>query len=126
MDEPLWLSRMIVEAVHAEMIEEHGGAHGVRDGGLVESALARPKNLWHYAPDVDLASPAAAYGYGLARNHGFVDGNKRTAFSAMGVFLSVNGRELDAPEPEAVWVMLQVAGGAFSEDRLAAWVRTHI
>jgi death-on-curing protein len=95
----------------------------VRDRGLIESALARPLQRWTYDESADLANLAASYGFGLAKNHGFVDGNKRVAFMALYVFLGLNGRDLDAPEPEVVSVMLAVAGGELGEDELAAWVR---
>lgn len=123
MEEPLWLERRLVDTLHADQIRQHGGSHGVRDPGLVESALARPRQRWVYQPDADLPALAAAYGYGLARNHGYVDGNKRIAFVAMGVFLGVNGMEIEAPEPEVVAVMLEVAAGGRSEEELADWLR---
>lgn len=126
MAEPRWLPRTVLDAVHRGMIEEHGGSYGVRDEGLIESALARPRNRWGYDPGVEPAELAAAYGFGLAKNHGFVDGNKRAAFMAMYVFLGMNGLELDAPEPEVVRVMEGVAGGAVSEDELAGWIRAHV
>lgn len=127
MREPRWLSRRTLEAVHRELIQEHGGAYGVRDEGLIESALARPRNRLAYADAaVDLADLAAAYGYGLARNHGFVDGNKRAAFMGMYVFTGLNGFEIDAPEPEVVRLMEGVAGGEMSEPKLAGWIREHL
>ncbi len=95
----------------------------MRDENALESALARPRNKWAYDPTVDLATMAAAYGYGLATNHPYTDGNKRIAFLAMYVFLGVNGRALDAPEPEVVDVMRAVADHRCSEAQLAAWVR---
>jgi death-on-curing protein len=123
-DEPLWLSRPIVEALHADQVREHGGQLGLRDAGLLESALARPKNVWTYEPDADLAALAAEYGFGLARNHAFLDGNKRVAFVATNVFLIMNGLEIEAPEPQVVDTMLRVAQGDLDCDAFAAWIRT--
>jgi death-on-curing protein len=124
--EPRWLSREMVGAIHAGLIGEHGGSYGVRDDGLIESALVRPPVPRAYEEGVDLAELAAAYGYGLAKNHGYIDGNKRMALTALGVFLDLNGQELDAPEPEAVGVMEDVAAGALSEPQLATWIRAHL
>jgi death-on-curing protein len=90
MPEPIWLSRILLDQMHAELIREHGGSPGIRDANLVESALARPQNKWAYGEE-DIVKLAAAYGYGLARNHGYVDGNKRIGFMAMFVFLYQNG-----------------------------------
>jgi death on curing protein len=123
-DEPVWLSRPIVEALHADQVREHGGQLGLRDIGLLESALARPQNVWTYEPDADLAALAAEYGFGLARNHAFLDGNKRVAFVATNVFLIMNGLEIEAPEPEVVNTMLRVAEGRMDCDAYAAWIRT--
>jgi death on curing protein len=125
-EEPLWLDRAIVEALHAAQIREHGGHPGIRDEGLLESALARPMNLWSYDGSVDLAGLAAEYGYGVAKNHAFLDGNKRMGFVAANVFLLLNGVEIDAPEPEAVDVMLGVANGSIGRDEFAAWIRARI
>ena len=125
MDEPKWMQRAWVDAIQADLIRQHGGSPGVRDEGMIESALARPRNLFVYeAPD--LAHLAAAYAYGLGRNHGFIDGNKRIAFQTMYVFLGLNGWRLVSEEPEVVRVMLDVAAGVISETDLAAWVRDHI
>lgn len=123
MDEPLWLERSLVDAIHADQLRQHGGSHGVRDAGLIESALARPRQRWGYQPETDLAALAAAYGYGLARNHGYVDGNKRIAYMAMYVFLGLNDTEIEAPEPEVVALMVEVASGERSEEELAEWLR---
>jgi death-on-curing protein len=123
-DEPLWLSRPIVEALHADQVREHGGQLGLRDAGLLESALARPQHVWTYEPDADLAALAAEYGFGLARNHAFLDGNKRVAFVATNVFLIMNGLEIEAPEPQVVDTMLRVAQGDLDCDAFAAWIRT--
>lgn len=125
MDEPKWMQRAWVKAIHADQIRQHGGSPGIGDEGLIESALARPRNLSAYERK-DLARLAAAYAYGLARNHGFIDGNKRIAFQTMFVFLGLNGWRLVAEEPEVVRVMVDVAAGTTSEADLASWVRDHI
>jgi death-on-curing protein len=125
-EEPLWLDRSIVEALHAAQIREHGGQPGIRDEGLFESALARPRNVWSYDDSVDLAVLAAEYGYGLAKNHAFLDGNKRIGLVAANVFLLLNGFEIDAPEPEAVDVMLGVAAGSINSEEFAVWIRSRI
>jgi death-on-curing protein len=121
----VWLNAAVLRAVHDEQLLEHGGAAGVRDDGLFESALARPKHLAHYgAPDV--ADLAAAYGYGLARNHPFIDGNKRTAFVAVELFLDLNGVSLQAEDADCVLTMLSVAAGSLSEAAFADWLRAHM
>lgn len=126
MSEPRWLTRRIVLTLHRLQIEEHGGTLGVRDDGLLDSALARPKQRHAYEPESDLATLAAAYGFGLAKNHAFVDGNKRVAFIATYVFLGLNGYDLDAPEPEVVTLMEGVAASTVDEAALADWLRTAI
>ena len=115
MRQPAWLTRTVLEAVHIDLIREHGGALGIRDEAMLESALARPQQKWSYDEAADLADLAAAYGYGLARNHGFVDGNKRVALMATYIFLALNGRELNTREPETVTIMTEVAAGSVSE-----------
>ena len=102
MKEPSWLDRTFLETIHAALVREHGGQLGIRDSSLVDSALARPRNKWEYEPESDLADLAAAYGFGLVKNHGFLDGNKRIAFMAIYVFLAINGRELKVSETEVV------------------------
>lgn len=124
--EPTWLDRPIVEALHADQILEHGGGLGVRDEGLLESALARPQQKWHYEPGTDLATLAAAHAFGIAKNHPFIDGNKRTALVAAYTFLALNGSELEAPELEAVSAIVGTADGSLAEDDLAAWIRRHL
>jgi death-on-curing protein len=119
------VSRAAVRAIHADQIREHGGSLGLRDAGLLESALERPRHRWHYEPTSDLMRLAAAYGYGLARNHAFIDGNKRVAFQVMYVFLGLNGYRISAPEPEVVAIMLSVADGRTDEQALADWLRAH-
>jgi death-on-curing protein len=122
--EPRWLTRRMLDVIHADQLHQHGGSAGVRDDGLVESTLARPKNRLTYGEDVDLADLAAAYAVGLAKNHGYVDGNKQVAFMALYVFLGLNGLRLNAPEPEVVRVMMDGATGTLDEAELADWVRS--
>ena len=120
-----WVGAAVVEAIHDEQLAAHGGLAGVRDAGLLASALARPVNLEAYgAPD--LADCAAAYACGIARNHPFIDGNKRTAFVVMVLFLALNGALLEANDAEAVVVMLGVADGTIDEVALARWIRTQV
>lgn len=126
MEEPRWLSRRVVDELHNREVQRHGGLPGIRDEGAIESALARPRQKWTYDPEADLAELAAGYGFGLARNHGYLDGNKRVGFVALAVFLPLNGRRLVAPEVEAVAVMLGVAAGELDEAALAVWIRRSI
>ncbi|MBS0444858.1 MAG: type II toxin-antitoxin system death-on-curing family toxin [Proteobacteria bacterium] len=114
----------VLRAVHDEQLAEHGGAAGVRDEGLFESALARPRHLAAYG-DPDHAELAAAYGFGLARNHPFIDGNKRTAFVAVELFLVLNGYRLDATDVDCVVTMLALAAGDIDESAFADWIRAH-
>lgn len=114
----------VVIAIHEEQIAEHGGAGGVRDAGLLAAALARPDHLAAYG-DPDLADLAAAYGYGLVRNHAFVDGNKRTGAVVMELFLALHGVELTCSDDELVRTVLALAGGDLSQETLAAWIRQH-
>lgn len=115
MGEPVWVGRLVVDAVHHDQLQEHGGLPGIRDENALESALARACNKWVYESIDDPATLAAAYGFGLATNHPYQDGNKRIAFLTMVVFLGLNGWEFDAPEPEVVSTMLAVASGRCSE-----------
>ncbi len=124
MPEPKWLSHDVLSAMHLELIREHGGSHGVRDPNLLDSALARPRHKWSYG-EGDVSALAAAYGFWLAKNRGYVDGNKRVAYMAMFVFLHLNGLDLVASEPDAVVTMTDVAAGALSEDELPGWIRTN-
>lgn len=126
MTEPRWLSPVQVLSVHADQIQAHGGSLGLRDRGLFESALERPRNRFRYEPDSDLAALAAAYGFGLSSNHAFVDGNKRVAFQAMYLFLGLNGFRIDSSEEEVVSLILSLANGDLDEPALAAWLRTHL
>lgn len=126
MNEPVWLEPILIVAVHEAQLAEHGGAAGVRDEGLLASALARPQQLWSYGePPPDMAMLAAAYGYGIARNHPFVDGNKRSALVAMETFLNLNGWELKASNLECVQEVLALAAGDRTEAQLAAWLSRH-
>ncbi|HWD26781.1 MAG TPA: type II toxin-antitoxin system death-on-curing family toxin [Rhizomicrobium sp.] len=118
----VWLDSDALLTAHDEQLAEHGGATGIRDQGLFESALARPKNLAAYGTP-DAAALAAAYTYGLAKNHAFVDGNKRIALVALESFLALNRFDLTADDSQTVMVILSVASGAFNEDDLAMWIR---
>jgi len=120
-----WVSREALLLLHDESLAEHGGAPGLRDEGLLDSALARPRHLVAYGTP-DLADLAAAYGVGLAKNHAFVDGNKRAAFLAVGLFLLVNGHRLRATQVEATLAMLEVAAGHLKEPDFAQWLRAHM
>jgi death on curing protein len=122
MKEPVWLDRAALEAMHLDQVRKHGGEFGIRDEGLLESALARPRQRWSFEQDSDLGTLAAALGFGLIRNHPFVDGNKRVGFVGMNVFLILNGWELEAPEAEVVDIIVGTASGALDEAALAAWV----
>lgn len=122
MTEPNWLTEAQVLRLHAEQLAIFGGPAGVRDPGALGSALGRPRNKWAYE-NADLAVMAAAYAYGIARNHPFVDGNKRAAFIAMMVFLAKNGVQLAPPEAEATAIMLALASGEINEDGLIRWLR---
>ena len=122
MTEPEWLDTDIVLDIHAEQLALFGGGDGMRDLGLLESALARPLNKFAYG-ETDLAALAAAYAFGIARNHPFVDGNKRAAFGSMIVFLGLNGIDLDVPPEDATAIILEVAAGEIDEDGLARWLR---
>lgn len=125
MDEPLWLERIVLDAVHLDQLREHGGLHGLRDENALESSLARPRNKWSYESIQDFPALAAAYGWGLTTSHPYQDGNKRIAFLAMIIFLGLNGWDLDAPEDEVVNTMLAVAAGQCSEVELAQWLRRY-
>ena len=119
-----WVNRQVLLLLHDESLAEHGGAPGLRDEGLFDSALARPLNLAVYA-EPDVAALAAAYGVGLAKNHPFNDGNKRDAFLAVGMFLALNGYRLQATQVDATLTMLGVAAGEVSEEDFAQWIRSH-
>jgi len=124
--EPSWVERLVVDAIHIEQLREHGGLAGIRDENALASALARPRNRWHYEPQADVATLAAAYAWGLATSHPFRDGNKRVAFLTMAVFIELNGHHLELSEEEVVRVMLAVASGGCNEHKLAVWIRNHL
>ncbi|HVZ46642.1 MAG TPA: type II toxin-antitoxin system death-on-curing family toxin [Ramlibacter sp.] len=119
----VWLQQEVILAVHEAQLAEHGGGTGTRDPSLIESALVRAENLHAYG-EPDFADLAAAYGFGLSRNHPFVDGNKRTAFVATELFLSLNGYVLAAEDSDAVLTMLAVAAGDITEAEFASWIRS--
>jgi death-on-curing protein len=123
--EPRWLTRPIVDAIHSELLLEHGGETGIAGGGedLLESALARPKNRLAYEPDSDLAALAAAYLFGLVKNHGYLDGNKRVGFAAAATFLLLNGVRLMASEADAYDAVIGVVEGSRTEPDVAGWLR---
>ncbi|MEO8650527.1 MAG: type II toxin-antitoxin system death-on-curing family toxin [Acidobacteriota bacterium] len=121
-----WLRTDAVLAIHKRQIAEHGGSEDVRDIGLLESALARPENIAAYEPDSDIARLAAAYAFGIAKNHPFIDGNKRTALVATRTFLLLNGFQLSASPQEKYLTFLALADGSLSEDELAQWLRKRI
>ncbi len=120
----VWIDGAVLLAVHDEQLAEHGGAAGTRDVGLFESAIARPQQLAHYG-EPDAAELSAAYAFGIARNHPFVDGNKRTAFVAAELFLALNGMTLHADDAACVTTMLAVAAGELDEPSFARWLREH-
>lgn len=122
MNEPRWLTLDDVQFLHGEQLEMFGGPPGLRDAGLLESALDRPRNRWAYEQG-DLATLAAAYAFGIARNHPFIDGKKRTAFAAMMVFLRINGVRFAPPPPEATAIILDLAAGLVAEEGLTRWIR---
>jgi death on curing protein len=121
-----WLDREIILAIHEEQLAQHGGGVGIRDEGLLDSALGRPQNLAAYNPDADLCDLAAAYAFGIAKNHPFIDGNKRTAYVAMELLLIEHGLMLTAEDGDAVVTFLGLASGDVSEEQLAAWIRRNV
>lgn len=122
MSEPIWLSAELVIGFHDEQLREFGGPPGIRDRGMLESALGRPQNKWTYG-ETDLAALAAAYAFGIARNHPFVDGNKRAALLSIIVFLGLNGVDFIADQAEAVVIIQDLAAGLVNEDGLSRWIR---
>ena len=122
MKEPIWVTEKLVLMVHDMLLAEHGGLSGIRDQGLLNSALAKPQQLYCYKPESSLYELATAYSFGLAKNHPFVDGNKRIAFTVTAVFLELNGKVLNAPEVEVVVFYEGLAGGKVSEEALANWL----
>jgi len=123
--EPQWLSRIVIDAIHNDQLREHGGLPGVRDENVLESALARPQQKWHDAADADVATLAAAYAFGLVKNHPYRDGNKRIGFLAMVTFLGINGYEFESSDGEVVAEFIALAEGNLLENALAAWIRLH-
>ena len=126
MSEPVWIPKEVAVALHLRQVAEHGGDAGTRDESLLESALARPLQRYAYDPSADLFALAASYASGLAKNHPFIDGNKRTGFAAMIVFLGLNGVELDVPPETATAVFLSLAAGEITEDQPALWISDNI
>ena len=124
MSEPFWLTSQMVIAIHDEQLALHGGPAGLRDEGMLESALDRPKNRWAYE-QAELPELAAAYAFGIARNHPFIDGNKRTSLLALYTFLGVNDVDFIVAEAEAAAVILSLAAGDMSEEALTRWIRDH-
>jgi death on curing protein len=124
--EPVWVSRLVLDAVHFDQLREHGGLPGVREEDTLEAALARPRQRWAYEPQSDLAALAAAYGWGLVTSHPYRDGNKRTAFLAMATFLGLNGFEIDASHEAVVTIMIATAAGQLTEGQLRDWIQTHL
>ena len=122
----VWILDEVALSVHEEQLAEHGGLPGIRDPGAVQSALARPRNLASYENCDDLARLAAAYAYGIAKNHGFADGNKRTALVVADLFLMLNGYELTSSPSDNVLTILGVADGSLSEEEIGAWMRDNI
>ena len=123
MDDPIWISLELATAIHQRQLAEHGGADGVRDAGLLDSALGKPRHLFAYSdPTPSIPRLAAAYAFGIARNHAFIDGNKRTAYVVCRVFLLLNGYDLTAPPIERYTTFLKLAAGELGEDELAGWL----
>jgi death-on-curing protein len=126
MKEPRWIEKKAVLAMHSEQLTEHGGSDGIRDESLLDSALDKPRNVFAYEEDADLCRLAASYAFGIAKNHAFIDGNKRTALVVSATFLADNGLELDAPESEVYKAYLSLAEGSLSQADFAAWLRGHV
>ena len=123
--EPVWLSRTVVDAIHADQVREHGGLPGVRDDNVLESALARARQKWTYG-ERDVAVLAAAYGFGIVTSHPYRDGNKRIGFLALVTFLGVNSHDLDTTDADVVATIVELAAGRLAEDELAQWTREHL
>jgi death-on-curing protein len=124
--EPKWISRKALLLLHEESLAAFGGARGLRDEGLLDSALARPQNMHAYNPDSTIADLAASYAFGLAKNHAFVDGNKRAAFLSIGLFLAINGFRLKADQVDAIKTMLALASGDLDEAGLSTWIAANM
>jgi death on curing protein len=126
MTEPVWVEKEALLLLHTKGLARFGGIEGIRDEGLLDSALARPRNAFHYDRLTDIAGLSASYAFGLAKNHPFADGNKRAAFMAVGLFLGVNGWELNAEPVDAIRAVMALAGSEIGEGEFAAWLRLHI
>lgn len=127
MNEPIWLDEKILKILHLEQLQQFGGLAGIRDEGLLLSALARAQNRWAYsAPKPDVIALSASYAFGIAKNHPFFDGNKRTSLIACQMFLQQNGLTLVAPQPDQVQIILSLASGAIGETELEAWLRPRV
>ena len=126
MARPRWVPRLVVDAAHLDQLREHGGLPGIRDENALEAALARAPQKAHYQPETDLAALAAAYAFGLAKAHPFIDGNKRIAFLTAMIFLGLNGKDLDATEAEVVQTMTALAAGSLTEPAMAKWIRERL
>jgi death-on-curing protein len=124
--EPRWISPTSLLRLYGESIAEHGGLQGVRDAGGLDAALHRAQHVFTYRKSADLAALAAAYGYGIVRNHPFHDGNKRAGFLAIGLFLDINGYQLEGDPAEAIAVIMALAAGELKEAQLAGWIRHHM
>ena len=124
--EPTWLTRVVIDSIHTDVIREHGGLLGLRDDNGLESALSRARHKWLYDRAADLAELAAAYAFGLARNHPYNDGNKRIALLAMLTFLAINGQDVDGDDDDVLTTMLALAAGRLKEAELAAWLRARM
>jgi death on curing protein len=124
-EEPRWISKRAVLALHSEQLAEHGGSDGIRDESLLDSALAKPQNVFAYAESPSIFTLAASYAFGIARNHAFIDGNKRTALVVSILFLNRNGWDIEAPREEVYYTFLNLAAGSVSEEELAVWFRAH-
>ena len=126
MTDIIWILDEIVLSVHNEQLAWHGGLQGIQDPGAVQSAMARPRKLASFENCDDIGQLAAACAFGIARNHGFVDGNKRTALVVADLFLMLNGYELTSPPSESILMIMGVADGSLSEEELDAWIRTNV
>jgi death on curing protein len=124
--EPTWLSRTVVDAIHADQVRQHGGLPGIRDDSVLESALARPRQKWEYDEGADLALLAAAYAFGFVRDHPYRDGNRRIGFLTLATFLGINDRELDTTDEDVVTMMFALAEGGLTESQLADWVQARL
>ncbi len=125
-EEPVWIREDVVHALHNRQLAEHGGGQGLRDQELLESALNAPKNNFHYEQQSPIEELAASYAFSLAKNHPFVDGNKRTAYICMRLFLKLNGKDIEASQEEKVSAMLALASGRMSQNELAQWIKQHL